>query len=167
MSARAAVDFGAVRLLGVDIDGTLTDGFLYWGGPEVGWTQRFTVRDGEALLRLARAGVQVVPISRNRTACARARMEGLGLSCQWVGVTDKLLALEEVVASFGVPPEGIAYIGDGYEDVPILTTVGVGCVPADGHPEALAHAHYVTLAPGGRAAVEEVCERILAHRAGI
>lgn len=163
MSAPMPVDFRSVRLLGVDIDGTLTDGFLYWGGPEVGWTQRFTVRDGEALLRLGRAGVQVVPISRNRTACARARMEGLGLPCQWVGVTDKLLALEEVVARYGVPPAAIAYVGDGYEDVPILQTVGLGCVPADGHPQARAHARYVTAAPGGHAAVEEVCERILAH----
>lgn len=161
MTQHSGAAFGQVRLLGVDIDGTLTDGFLYWGGPEVGWTQRFTVRDGEAILRLQAAGVLVVPISRNRTACARARMEGLKLPCRWVGVSDKLQALAEVEAAYGVPTRAMAYIGDGFEDAPILLQVGLGCAPADGHPKALASAKYVTSARGGRAAVEEVCERIL------
>lgn len=157
--------FACVRLLAIDIDGTLTDGFLYWGGPVIGWTQRFCVRDGEALLRLVRAGVQVVPISRNRTACARARMEGLGLDCTWVGVTDKLLALDELTAKYQVPNSAIAYVGDGHEDVPILRRVAVACVPADGHKDARAVAACVTQAKGGEGAVEEICERIGQHHA--
>lgn len=161
--AAAADLFARVRLLAVDIDGTLTDGFLYWGGPTIGWTQRFCVRDGEALLRLVRAGVQVVPISRNRTACARARMEGLGFDCTWVGITDKLLALEELTAKYQVPASAIAYAGDGHEDVPILRQVAVACVPADGHKDARAVAAFVTQAKGGEGAVEEICERIGQH----
>ena len=152
----------AVRLLGVDIDGTLTDGFLYWAGPDVGWTQRYAVRDGEALLRLVAAGVQVVPISRNRTACAKARMAGLKLPTQWVGVVDKLAALQEVAAHYQILPAAMAYVGDGHEDAPILAAVGVSFAPADAHPRARAAATCTTLAAGGKAAVEEVVERLLA-----
>jgi 3-deoxy-D-manno-octulosonate 8-phosphate phosphatase (KDO 8-P phosphatase) len=154
--------FAAIRLLGVDIDGTLTDGFLYWAGPEVGWTQRYAVRDGEALLRLVAAGIQVVPISRNKTACAKARMQGLKLPISWVGVDDKVAALAEVAQKTGISPAQMAYIGDGYEDVPILGQVALGCVPQNGHAQARAAADYVTTAPGGQGAVEEVIEHLLA-----
>lgn len=160
----ASLELSHVSLLGVDIDGTLTDGFLYWAGPEVGWTQRYGVRDGEALLRLIAAGVPVVPISRNRTACAKARMAGLGLSTQWVGVTDKLKALAEVAQAYDVPVAAMAYIGDGHEDAPILAQVGLGFAPSDAHDDARAAAAHVTQAPGGRSAVAEVVERLLQAR---
>jgi 3-deoxy-D-manno-octulosonate 8-phosphate phosphatase (KDO 8-P phosphatase) len=153
-----------IRLLGVDIDGTLTDGFVYWAGPEVGWTMRFAVRDGEAILRAVQAGLVVVPISRNRTLCARTRMEALKLPLTWVGVSDKMAALDAVCEQYNVGRHEVAYVGDGHEDAPILQAVGLGCAPSDGHADARAASHYVTTAPGGRAAVEEVIERILAHR---
>jgi 3-deoxy-D-manno-octulosonate 8-phosphate phosphatase (KDO 8-P phosphatase) len=152
----------SIALLSVDIDGTLTDGFLYWAGPEVGWTQRYAVRDGEALVRLARRGMPVVPVSRNKTACAQARMQGLKLPRDWVGVDDKLVAMQAVCARYNVAPDQVCYIGDGREDAPLLAQVGVGCCVADGHGVTRKAAAYVTQAPGGRGAAEEVIEHIMA-----
>ena len=156
-------DWKNVALLVVDIDGTLTDAKVHWGGV-VGWTQTFSVRDGEAILRLVAVGVPVVPLSRNRTECARARMQGLGLPTTWVGVEDKVDAFDALRASYGVPTERIAYVGDGVEDVPILRSVGVPCSVADGNPEARAAAKYVTRAGGGAHAVEELVDVILKAR---
>lgn len=152
-----------IRLLAVDIDGCLTDGLLYWAGPEVGWTQRYAVRDGEAILRLVAAGVAVVPISRNKTACARARMAHLRLPLDWVGVGDKLQALAEVQARYHVAARQVAYLGDGQEDVPILQAVGLAVAPPDGHPRARAAAQLVTRAAGGRGVAEEIVDLLLAR----
>ena len=161
------IAWDSVALLGIDIDGTLTDGFLFWAGPEAGWTQRYAVRDGEAILRLANKGMPIVPISRNKTRCAKVRMEGLKLPIEWVGVSDKEAALTEVSARYNLGVDTICYIGDGREDVPLLSRVGVGCSVSTGHPAAQQAARYVTTAPGGNAAVEEVIERIMQARGWI
>ena len=157
-------DFGMVELVVVDIDGTLTDAKIGWGGVDIGWTQTFSVRDGEAIRRLVSRGIGVVPLSRNQTECARVRMEGLGLPTTWVGVGDKTSAFDELRAHYGVPIESIAYVGDGAEDAPLIRAVGLGCSVADGHPAARAAAKYVTQARGGQHALEEVVERIFEAR---
>ncbi len=162
--ATKTADFRICALLGVDIDGTLTDGFLFWGGPQVGWTQRFAVRDGEALVRLAKTGFPIVPISRNQTACARARMEHLGLPLRWVGVQDKLQALTEVEAHYGIARSQMAYVGDGLEDAALFAQVGLACCVRSGHPVARGHAAYITEANGGEGAVEEVVDQLLRQR---
>lgn len=151
-----------IKLLGLDIDGTLTDGLLYWAGPDVGFTQRFAVRDGEAIVRLVRQGMPVVPVSRNKTLCAKARMAGLKLPLDWVGVDDKTQAVAEVCARYQIAADEMCYVGDGREDAPILSQVGVGVCVADGHPKTLAAARYKTAVPGGRGAAEEVIEHIMA-----
>ena len=143
----------AVRLLGLDIDGCLTDGLLSWAGPEVGWTQRYAVRDGEAILRLVASGMPVVPISRNKTACARARMAHLRLPCDWVGVGEKGPALAEVCARYGVRADEVAYLGDGPEDVVLFAQAALACAPPDAHPAARA--------AGGRGAAEELIDLLL------
>jgi 3-deoxy-D-manno-octulosonate 8-phosphate phosphatase (KDO 8-P phosphatase) len=158
------LEFAKIQLLLLDIDGTLTDAKVSWGGIDVGWTQTFSVRDGEAIRRLVARGVGVVPLSRNQTECARVRMEGLDLATTWVGVSDKMVAFEALRAEYGVPVENIAYVGDGAEDVPLLRAVGLGCSVADGHPTARVAARFVTEARGGQHAIEELVERIFEAR---
>jgi len=153
--------FGDIELLVIDIDGTLTDAKLLWAGPAIGWTQIFSVRDGESIRRICQRGIPVVPLSRNATLCARTRMEGLGLPCDWMGVTDKLSAFGELAAKYAKAPARIAYVADGREDVPILEAVGFPFAVADAHKSALAAATYVTRARGGDHALEEVIDLIL------
>src|SRR5688572_8925853 len=96
--------FQDIELLAFDIDGTLTDGTTWWGGEPTGWVQRYSVRDGEALLRL-QARLPVVPLSRNKTEAARERMRRLGMTVRWVGVTDKVVALQDICDEHGVSPD--------------------------------------------------------------
>jgi 3-deoxy-D-manno-octulosonate 8-phosphate phosphatase (KDO 8-P phosphatase) len=156
--------FSQIELLVIDIDGTLTDAKIAWAGPAAGWTQLFSVRDGESIRRLCQRGIPVVPLSRNPTLCARARMEGLGLVCDWLGVSDKLAGFHELQKRYATPPERMAYVADGREDVPILQLVGVPIAVADAHPSVLAVAKYVTRARGGDHALEEVIDLILEAR---
>jgi 3-deoxy-D-manno-octulosonate 8-phosphate phosphatase (KDO 8-P phosphatase) len=156
-----AAAFADIALLVIDIDGTLTDAKLLWAGPELGWTQVYSVRDGESIRRLCKRGIPVVPLSRNATLCARTRMEGLGLALDWLGVTDKIAAFDELQKKYGIAPEHIAYVGDGREDVPVFERVGFPIAVANAHKSALAAARYVTTAKGGDHAMEEVIDLIL------
>lgn len=142
-------------LLTFDIDGTLTDGTTWWGGPEHGWLQRFSVRDGEALLRLCRR-MFVVPLSRNKTESARVRMTALGFDTRWVGTADKLAAIEQISSEFGVTPARICHVGDGPDDGDVFAHVGFGCAVADAHPMARQAATHVLQANGGARVIEEL-----------
>ncbi len=153
--------FAAVDLFVFDIDGTLTDATTSWLGPAIGWTQTYSVRDGEALIRLVRAGVPAAPLSRNKTECARVRMEALGVRLDWLGVSDKIEALGAIVHAFGVPRNRVCFVGDGIEDAAVFAKVGLGCAVADAHPKALAAAAHVTRARGGARAIEELVDQIL------
>jgi 3-deoxy-D-manno-octulosonate 8-phosphate phosphatase (KDO 8-P phosphatase) len=146
-----------IELLTFDIDGTLTDATTWWAGEPAGWVQRFSVRDGEALLRLARAGLTVVPLSRNKTTSARRRVEHLGCATDWLGVSDKIEAIEQIRARHGgVPAQRILHVGDGLDDAPVFEHVGLGVAVADAHPGALTAAHLVLQAVGGARAIEEI-----------
>lgn len=154
------LDFRQVELLVVNVDGTLTDGKVAWAGPDLGFTQAFSVRDGEAMRRLAAAGIPVVWLSRGPTDCAKARAKALGLPTTWLGVRDKVTAFEALRAQLGTDLERIAYLADGIEDAPILRAVGFPCAVADAHRAARAVAKYVTSAAGGAHAAEEVIDLI-------
>lgn len=149
------VPFSEIRLLAFDIDGTLTDATTWWAGDASGWVQRYSVRDGEALLRL-RERMHVLPVSRNRTEAARRRIEGLGLDARWLGVTDKLDAIAQICREYVLDAREICFVGDGPDDAPVMARVGIGCAVADAHPLARTAADLVLEARGGQRAIEEL-----------
>ena len=159
-----SLDFAEIALVLIDVDGTLTDAKTSWGGPATGWTQVFSIRDGESIKRLCLRGIPVVPLSRNATLSTRTRMEGLGVPLDWLGVADKQIAFQELTQRYATPLDRIAYVADGREDIPILKQVGFPIVVADAHKSVRAAAKYVTHARGGDHALEEVIDLILEAR---
>lgn len=153
-------DFSAIKLFAFDIDGTLTDATTWWGGEEEGWLQRYSVRDGEALLRL-KQHMHVVPLSRNKTRSARERMARLGLDGRWVGVSDKLAALQQICGEHVVRPEQVCFVGDGPDDAEVFGAVKVGCAVADAHYLALEAADLILEGVGGQRVIEELERRIV------
>jgi 3-deoxy-D-manno-octulosonate 8-phosphate phosphatase (KDO 8-P phosphatase) len=154
------VPFSSVEVVAFDIDGTLTDGTTTWLGQDTGWTQTYSTRDGEAILHLGRMGLTVVPLSRNRTRAARARMEGLGLRLDYLGVDVKTKAMVSLGKELGVPLERVLFVGDGREDAEVFALVGVACAVRDAHPAAIGAAHVVLESRGGDRVMEEIALRI-------
>jgi 3-deoxy-D-manno-octulosonate 8-phosphate phosphatase (KDO 8-P phosphatase) len=60
----------------------------------------------------------------------------------------------------------VAFIGDDLNDLPALECVGLPCAVADEAAPVKAVAGYITQARGGDGAVREVCELLIAARAG-
>jgi len=153
-----------IRLLVLDVDGVLTDGRLHISatGEEV---KIFHVRDGSGLVALQRAGIAVAIISGRDSAAVTRRAIELGIGHVRQGIGDKGAVLDALCLELGLAKHELACVGDDTPDIPMFDRAGIAVAVADAHPDAVAHADWVTQARGGRGAVREICDLLLAARA--
>lgn len=152
-----------IRLVAFDVDGTLTDGRL-WFDAEGRDSKAFNARDGLGLRMLEDNGIAVAWITARDSASARARAHDLRISHVFTGVHDKLACLRELCASLGMGHEEVAYMGDDLNDLCLFAEVGLAACPADAHVEVLDRAHWRTAAKGGYGAARELCDLVLQAR---
>jgi 3-deoxy-D-manno-octulosonate 8-phosphate phosphatase (KDO 8-P phosphatase) len=145
----------------LDVDGVLTDGRLYYG--EAGELMKaFDVKDGHGIVRL-RDQVDFGVISGRPGKATQRRLEELRFKHLIFGQLDKLAGYAQL-SHLGLDDDQVAYMGDDVNDLPLLARVGLAAAPADARPEVRAAVHFVTRAEGGRGAVRELCDLILAAR---
>jgi 3-deoxy-D-manno-octulosonate 8-phosphate phosphatase (KDO 8-P phosphatase) len=151
----------AVRLFLFDVDGTLTDGRLFLGdhGAEF---KCFDARDGQGVVMLMAAGIEVGIITGRRSPVVAERMSALGIRHIHQGQSDKCAALAQIRATTGLKDAEIAYMGDDLPDAPVLAHVGLALTPADAHPQVRRLAHWVVPHAGGAGAARAACELVLA-----
>ena len=159
LHARAA----RVRLLVFDCDGVLTDGGLYYGerGDEA---KRFDVRDGQGIVSLHAAGLSTALVTKRSSSVVTRRARELGIGDVHQNAGDKRAAVEAILARHGCPPARACYIGDDVGDLPAMRAVGMAVAVADAVDAVKRAAIWVTRRGGGRGAVREVCDLILAAR---
>ena len=151
------------RALVLDVDGVLTDGRLYYGAKGES-LKVFHVRDGYGIKAVAAAGVTVAIISGRKSPMVTRRARELGIRHVVQGANDKLAALNKLATKLGLVLENFVCVGDDTPDAPILAAAGLGVAVADAHADALAAADLATTQPGGRGAVREVCDWLIAAR---
>ncbi|UCF32113.1 MAG: HAD hydrolase family protein [bacterium] len=149
-----------IQLIAFDVDGVLTDGKIHYTsqGHEI---KSFHVRDGHAMKLAQRAGLQVALITGRRSDMVAVRAEELGISHVYQGVKEKVVALGELLATTGLEPDQICYLGDDVVDIPLIRRVGLGCAVADAPEEVRQAADLITDASGGMGAGREVIVLIL------
>lgn len=153
-----------IELLVIDVDGTLTDGAL-WYGPRGEQLKRFHVRDGHGIKLLAAAGVTPALVSGRRSTAVSVRCRELGIRHLLAGAQDKSQALDRLLRRLGLHESQVAAIGDDTPDVPLFVRVAFAVAVRDAHPLAARAAHCRTTLAGGQGAVREVCDWLLAARA--
>ena len=158
--ASGAPDGPPIRVLFLDVDGTLTDGRI--GFTREGDSRNFWVRDGIALEWARDLGVRPVVISGRASLAVEARMHDLRLE-HYLGVKDKVACAEQVLAREAARWEECAMVGDDLPDVPLMKRVGWPLAVADAMPEVKHVARTVTDARAGHGAVREAVERLLRH----
>jgi YrbI family 3-deoxy-D-manno-octulosonate 8-phosphate phosphatase len=149
-----------IELLIVDVDGVLTDGGITYAddGAEI---KQFHVRDGSGLKIWHRLGKRAAIITGRKSRVVETRARELDVDFVFQGTRDKLADFRQILAATRLAPEQACSIGDDVTDLPVMRHSGLAVAPADGCPEVVADAHYVTCAPGGRGAVRETVEVIL------
>jgi 3-deoxy-D-manno-octulosonate 8-phosphate phosphatase (KDO 8-P phosphatase) len=153
----------AIRLLILDVDGTMTDGKLYFG-PRGEALKVFHVRDGQGIKHLDAAGITVAVITGRKSKMTEVRCRELGVEHVIQGAQDKVAAFEKLRARLKIEVSESACVGDDIADVPLMNVVKVAFAVADAHRDALRAAHIVTSLPGGAGAVREVCDYLLESR---
>ena len=149
-----------VKLLVLDFDGVMTDNrvLVSQDGVEAVWCHR---GDGWGIVRLKEAEVEVVVLSTEVNPVVSARCRKLGVECIQ-GCDDKLSALQAMVQQRSLEPEQVAYLGNDVNDLDCMRWVGVPIAVADALPEVQAVSRLVTTRPGGRGAVRQVADWLLA-----
>ncbi|TVR52559.1 MAG: HAD family hydrolase [Puniceicoccaceae bacterium] len=152
-----------IRLFAMDVDGVLTDGTVQVSsaGHE---SKGFSVLDGLGLSRVRDAGIELAWISGRHSGATTRRAEELKVPHLIQGRKDKRAALDELLRALAIAPEEAVYMGDDDIDIPAMELAGIGVAVPDAMGPVLAAANWVTRRGGGRGAVREVCDLLLAAR---
>ncbi len=125
-------DKPAIKLFVSDIDGTLTDGGMYYSekGDEL---KKFNTRDGMGFGMLQEAGIKTAVVTSEDRELNRRRAEKMKIDYLVQGKRDggKLAAVSEIVKELGITMQEVAYIGDDVNCIELLSAVGYAACPSD------------------------------------
>ena len=151
---------GQVQLLVMDVDGILSNGQIIYDANGVE-TKAFSVQDGVGIKSLARYGILTAIITGRSSAMVNQRATELGVDYVVQGRDDKLVALNELLATLNMTAADCAYMGDDLPDIKAMQTVGFAPTVPNAHAEVINRSDMVTTRAGGCGAVREVCDLIL------
>ena len=155
-----------IRLFLTDVDGTLTDGGMYYGSDGTEF-KKFNTRDGMGLQMLQRTGVKVGIVTSENTAINVNRARKLGLDYLKQSARDggKLAAVREICDEMGITLQQVAYVGDDVNCYDLLAAVGWPACPADACDKVKAiPCINILKRRGGDACVREWIDLILARQ---
>ena len=149
-----------IKLVLLDVDGTLTDGGIYRGnnGEEL---KRFNVKDGYAIVNAQKLGIEFGIITGRKSELVEIRSNELKIKYLYQGISEKTVILEEIMQKTGLKKEEIAYMGDDLNDILIMKQSGLTGAPKDAADEVIQVADFVSKKNGGSGAVREFVEYIL------
>ena len=149
-----------IKMLVMDVDGTLTDGCIYMG-PQGEAMKAFNCQDGYAIAQiLPKIGITPVIITGRDSQITANRARELKITQLHQGVKDKLPLLQRIAEELGAAQEEVAYIGDDLNDMDCLRWCGLTGCPADAVPEVRAVVDFVAGRNGGHGAVREFVDYI-------
>jgi len=153
-----------IKLLLMDVDGTMTDGSVTLLSQPDGTAleiKTFDAHDGQGLTLAQTAGLLTGCITGRESAALLRRAHEMKMEFIYMKQPEKMLAYEEILQKAGVSDSAVAFIGDDLPDIPLMDRVGLAVAVGDAAPEVKEAAHYTTRARGGDGAVREAVELIL------
>ena len=157
----------AIRLVGLDVDGVLTDGGIYVGALDGKPLElkRYEIQDGLGIHFLQRAGIRVAIITGRVSESVRLRAAELGIEdVAQDAQAQKLPAFLAMLDRHGIAPSEAAFVGDDFPDMAVLKLVGLPVAVANAVPEVKAACTLTLTRSGGRGAVREFAELLMKAR---
>lgn len=156
-----------IRLIGIDVDGVLTDGGIYLGAVDGTPLEfkRYDIQDGLGIYFLRKAGIRVAIITGRVSDSVRLRAAELGIDdVAQDAYARKLPAFRRILDRHGITPDEAAFIGDDYPDMSVLRIVGLPVAVGNAVPEIMNVCRLRLTRSGGRGAVREFAEVLLRAR---
>jgi 3-deoxy-D-manno-octulosonate 8-phosphate phosphatase (KDO 8-P phosphatase) len=151
----------AVKLMAFDVDGVLTDGAIHLHDTDRE-SKAFHTLDGLGMKLLQGEGIALALITGRRSKVVAARAAELGIDHVFQSVENKLGALDGLRDRLQLPMAACGYMGDDLPDLALLLRCGFSATVPEAPDAVQTRVHYVTRRSGGRGAVREVCDLILA-----
>lgn len=149
-----------IKMLVMDVDGTLTDGKIYMGSDgEV--FKAFDVKDGYAIAHLHEVGIIPVIITGRKSKIVENRAKELNIKEVYQGVENKVNKLKEIANNYNISTEKIAYIGDDLNDLSCIKICGLTGCPNNATDKILESVNYICKKKGGDGAIREFINFIL------
>lgn len=153
----------AVRLAAFDVDGIMTDGTLYLSGTGEAF-KPFNILDGHGVKLLMAEKIHVAIVTGRKSDAVAWRAKELGIAHVVQASNDKRADLERIAQGVGLTLAQCSYMGDDLADLEVMRACVLAVSVPNGVAPVRAAAHYVTATPGGRGAVREYCDWLLAQR---
>lgn len=152
-----------------DFDGIFTDNFV-WIDQDSNESIRCNRADGlgvdllRAALRMGILNAEVFILSTESNPVVRRRAEKLQLNC-YQGIRNKVeFVAEQLETRFPGTVDafnGVVFLGNDLNDLPLMERVGCAVAPSDAHPRVQAVAHLVLDQRGGESFVRTYIESLL------
>lgn len=149
-----------IKYFVLDVDGTLTDGSIYYSndGQEM---KQFNIKDGLAIVQAQKCGICFVILTGRESKIVERRMEELNVECVFQGVKDKRKFLLDFFHEENISPKETAYIGDDLNDLAAMSLCGFKACPKDACDEVKQVVDYISEFKAGYGAVRNIIEYIL------
>ncbi|MCA5006799.1 KdsC family phosphatase [Sphingobacterium bovistauri] len=149
-----------VKCVILDVDGVLTNGNILVTD-DGNQLRTFNVKDGYAIQYAIKQGLDVFVITGAKSEGVKIRFQGLGVKEIFLGISDKLAVLEDLLKKYNHALEDVLFIGDDMPDYICMQRVGVAVAPADAVEDIKKLCDYVSKFKGGEGVVREVLEKTL------
>jgi 3-deoxy-D-manno-octulosonate 8-phosphate phosphatase (KDO 8-P phosphatase) len=156
-----------IKVVGLDVDGVLTDGGIYLGdvaGARVEF-KRYDIQDGLGVKFLRDVGVKVVIVTGRVSDSVKHRADELEVDGVFQDpLAQKLPAFRRLLQEMGAKASEAAFVGDDYPDVSVLREVALPVAVGNAVPEISAICKLQLSRRGGNGAVREFAEILLKAR---
>ncbi|MEN8138551.1 MAG: HAD hydrolase family protein [Bacteroidota bacterium] len=143
-----------------DVDGVLTDGSvtLFPDGSQI---RKMSTRDGYALQLAVKKGFNIIIISGGKDEQVRTRLNGLGIKMVYLGISDKIEKLEDILIENKLNRDEIVYMGDDMPDFEIMQQVGLATCPKDACSDIREISDYISPFNGGNGCARDILEQTM------
>ena len=174
-------DYNKIKVVSIDIDGTLTDG-LYQVNGNRNVVKSFYTRDFCGIQMLLEADIKVVILTQSHDIIINAQVNRIAshsqvwedaLRSNFVRLDNDLVVetacdnkkefMNDYLIAHKLTLENLAHMGDAENDIELLKVVGIAVCPADAI-EDIDDVDYRCEKNGGRGAVYEFCRHLLAMK---
>lgn len=153
-----------IKLVCFDCDGVLTDGkiiYIQTEGKTIFEQKNFSAKDGMGIMMLNRAGLIAAVITGRTSEVLTRRCKDLKIDHLYQNIDNKADKMQELLTELALDWENLAYVGDDWNDYPILTKAGFAATPFDGDEAIKPFVDFISQNKGGEGAVREIIDLIL------
>jgi len=149
-----------IELIVIDVDGTLTDGKIYYSnaGEEI---KAFNIKDGLMIKSWNNLGKKSAIITGRTSKIVERRAKELDIGFISQGIKNKAKELQTIIEELNISYDEVAIIGDDMNDFSMLKLVEKSFAPYDASSFIYDFVKYPLNKKGGEGAVAEMIEILL------